>query len=55
MGDLKSKVEEGENIWMSESEIRKIDHLFASFDEMVEIINGKNLVFFNRDRTVDSY
>lgn len=54
-GDLKSKVEEGENVWMSESEIRKIDHLFASFDEMVEVINGKSLVFFNRDRTVDSY
>jgi 8-oxo-dGTP pyrophosphatase MutT (NUDIX family) len=54
-GDLKTKVEEGENIWMSESEIRKTDRLFASYDEMVEVIDGKNLVFINRDRTVDSY
>jgi len=54
-GDLKTKVEEGENFWMSESEIQKIDHLFASFDEMVEVINGNRLVSFNRDRIVDSY
>jgi ADP-ribose pyrophosphatase YjhB (NUDIX family) len=54
-GELKAKVEEGENFWLAESEIRKIDHLFASFDEMTEVIYGKKLVFFNRDRTVDSY
>ncbi len=54
-GELKTRVDEGENRWMTEREIRKLNHLFASFDEMVEVINGDNLVFFNRDRTVDSY
>jgi 8-oxo-dGTP pyrophosphatase MutT (NUDIX family) len=54
-GEFLKKVEGGENIWMSEPEIKKINHIFASFEEMTEVINGRKLIFINRDRIVDSY
>ncbi len=54
-GVLKEKVEEGENIWMKEKEIRKIKNIFATFEEMVEVINGKTLVYIERTKTVSSY
>ena len=54
-GELRERVEEGENIWMTEKEIRKIKYVFASFDEMVKVINGKKVAVLNRDRIVDSY
>lgn len=54
-GNLKEKVEEGENIWMSEEEFRKLDKVFATVDETLEVLNSKKLLYFDRIRTVDSY
>ncbi len=54
-GELKTKVPEGENIWMTEVEFRKLKNVFADFDEMVEVINSKRLVYIDRAKFVESY
>lgn len=54
-GEMKVKVEEGENRWMSEEEIRQLKYTFASFEQMTKVIEGKELVFLNIDRVVDTY
>lgn len=51
-GIFKEKVPEGENIWMREKEYRKLKNVFADFDE---VINGKNLVYIDRTKFVESY
>jgi 8-oxo-dGTP pyrophosphatase MutT (NUDIX family) len=54
-GELKKKVTEGENVWMDESEYRKLKNVFASYDEVIEVIDSKKLVYADRVKTVDSY
>lgn len=54
-GELKEKVLEGENIWMNEKEYRKLKNVFADFDEVIEVINGKKLVYIDRTKFVGSY
>lgn len=54
-GDLKEKVQEGENIWMSERQFRKLKNVFATFDEMTAVINSKKLVYLERTKFVESY
>jgi 8-oxo-dGTP pyrophosphatase MutT (NUDIX family) len=54
-GDLKEKVEEGENIWMTEKEFRKLENVFATFDEMKEMVESESLLYVERPRFVDSY
>src|SRR4030043_613860 len=44
-GELMEKVPEGENIWMTEKEYKKLKNVFASFDEVLGVINGKKLVY----------
>ncbi len=54
-GELKAKVPEGENIWMSEKEFKSLKNTFSTFDEMAEIVNGKTLVYIDRKRFVEEY
>jgi ADP-ribose pyrophosphatase YjhB (NUDIX family) len=54
-GKLKKKVTEGENVWMDEGEYRKLKNVFASYDEVIEVIDSKKLVYADRVKTVDSY
>lgn len=54
-GSLFEKVEEGENIWMTEKEIRELTNVFATFDEMLEVLESDCLVYKERSRLVDSY
>ena len=54
-GNLKEKVPEGENIWMTENEFRKLKNTFSTFDEMAEIINVKAIVYIDRKRFVGEY
>ena len=54
-GRLKRKVPEGENIWMMEEKIRKIENIFATFDEMTEVLESKHLVYIERPRFVSEY
>lgn len=54
-GDFKKKVPEGENIWMTEKEYRKLKNVFATFDEIIDVINGKKLVYIDRTKFVESY
>lgn len=54
-GDFKEKVSEGENIWMTEKEYRKLENVFATFDEIIDIINGKKLVYIDRVKFVETY
>lgn len=54
-GNFKAKVPEGENIWMTEKEIRKLKNTFATFDEMMEEYNSPTLLYLDRIRVVDSY
>lgn len=54
-GNLREKIEEGENNWMTEAKFRKLKNVFATFDEMVEVINSKKLVYLDRTKFVESY
>lgn len=55
VGELKEKVPEGENIWMTENEFRKLKNTFSTFDEMAEVIGSKSLVYIDRKRFVEEY
>lgn len=54
-GKLKVKVPEGENIWMKEQEFKKLNNTFATYDEIVEVIDNRKLVYIDRTKFVDSY
>lgn len=54
-GKLKEKVPEGENIWMTEKEFRKLTNVFATLDEVFEVINSKTLVYLDRTKFVENY
>jgi 8-oxo-dGTP pyrophosphatase MutT (NUDIX family) len=54
-GELKEKVPEGKNLWMSEARFRKLRNTFATFDEMEEVTKSENLVYIDRTKVVDSY
>jgi len=54
-GKLKNKVTEGENIWMNEKDYRKLKNIFASFDEVVDVINNRKLVYIDRTKLVEDY
>jgi len=54
-GELKEKVPEGENIWMTEKQYRALDNVFATFDETAEVLNSPTLVYQDRIRFVESY
>lgn len=54
-GELSEMVPEGKNIWMNETEFRKLKNVFADFDEMVQVVNSKRLVYLEREKVVDTY
>lgn len=54
-GNFQEKVPEGENIWMTEKKYRSLKNVFATFDEVIDVINGKNLVYIDRIKFVDNY
>lgn len=54
-GDLKVEVPEGKNIWMNEEKFKKLKNTFSTFEEIVEVIDSKKLVYIDRKRVVDSY
>jgi ADP-ribose pyrophosphatase YjhB (NUDIX family) len=54
-GKLKKKIEEGENIWMTETEYRKLKNVFATVDEVKEEFESKSLQYIDRVKIVDEY
>lgn len=54
-GDLIVDVPEGKNIWMTEKEYRSLKNTFATFEEMVEVVNSKKLVYTDRVKFVETY
>lgn len=54
-GVLKDKIEEGENIWMTADEFRKLENVFATIDETLEVLNSPNLIYLDRRVVVNSY
>lgn len=54
-GKLKEKVPEGENIWITESQYRKIKNVFATIDEIKKVINGKKLIYKDVTKFVENY
>lgn len=54
-GELKVIVPEGKNIWMSEKEYRKLKNVFATFDEIKEVIDSKKLLYIDRVKLVENY
>ena len=54
-GKLKEQVPEGRNIWMSEKEYRKLKNVFATVDEVIEVVNSKTLLYIDRPRVVEEY
>lgn len=54
-GKLIEDVHEGKNIWMSESEYKNLENVFASFDEMIEVVDSKKLIYLDRTKIVSSY
>jgi 8-oxo-dGTP pyrophosphatase MutT (NUDIX family) len=55
IGELKETVPEGKNIWMTEKQYRNLDNVFATFDELIEVINSKNFVYIDRTKIVKTY
>lgn len=54
-GNLREEVPEGRNIWVTKKEFKKLDHTFATFEEMDEVVSTKKLIYIDRQRTVESY
>lgn len=54
-GKLIEMVPEGENIWMTEKEYRKLKNVFATVDEVKEMAGSKKFVYIDRLRFVESY
>ena len=54
-GELKQKVEGGENIWMTEKEFRELKHVFASYDVMMEEFKNKTVTYVERKQVVEEY
>lgn len=54
-GELKEKIEEGQNKWMSEAEFRALEHNFGTFEEMVESLDSPTLIYRERHKTVSEY
>lgn len=54
-GNLKEKVEGGENIWMTEQEFRKLKNVFADFNSMSQTIESKDFIYYDTTKVVDSY
>ena len=54
-GTLKEKVEEGENLWMTKEEIKKLKNVFASFEEMYEVLESQEVLILRGDRTLEKY
>ncbi|MFC1649415.1 NUDIX domain-containing protein [Patescibacteria group bacterium] len=54
-GKLKKVIEEGENIWISESEYRKLKNVFATIDEVNKELKSKKLQYIERVREVNEY
>lgn len=54
-GKLKEIVPEGKNLWMTESEYRKLENVFATFDEIKDVINTKKLLYIDRVKLVETY
>ena len=55
VGEMREKVEEGENIWMTEKEYRQLKNTFADFEEMEKMVENKQLTFSNRERVVEGF
>ena len=55
VGDLKIEVPEGKNIWMDEVEFKNLKNTFTTFEEIVEVIDSKKLIYIDRKRIVDEY
>lgn len=54
-GKFKKKVKEGENIWITEKEYKKLKNVFATFDETIKVITSKNLVYLDIVKVVKNY
>jgi len=55
IGDLKVKVPEGKNVWMDENKFKKLKNTFSTFEEIIEVIDSKKILYIDRKRVVDSY
>lgn len=55
VGELKAKVEEGENIWMNEVQYRATPNTFGTFEEMHQVMHTKELIYVDRIKFVESY
>lgn len=54
-GKLKVNVPEGKNMWMDEDRFIKLKNTFATFEEIIEVIDGKKIVYIDRKRIVNEY
>jgi ADP-ribose pyrophosphatase YjhB (NUDIX family) len=54
-GELKETVREGKNIWMSETEFKKLKNTFATHEDIIEVIDSKKFVYIEIKLIVDSY
>lgn len=54
-GELKGQVLEGKNIWMDEFKFKKLKNTFATYEEIIDVIDAKDLVYIDRQRVVESY
>ncbi|KKT72485.1 MAG: NUDIX hydrolase [Microgenomates group bacterium GW2011_GWA2_44_7] len=54
-GDLREKIEGGENIWMTRTQFGRLKNVFEDFDTLERDINGRQFFYEDRVKIVDSY
>lgn len=54
-GDLKEKIEEGRNKWVTRAEFIAFEHNFGTFEEMCESLDSPTLIYRERHKTVSEY
>ncbi len=54
-GKLKEKIKEGENIWVTKEQYKKLKNVFASFESMSETIESDILFYSDKTSVADKF
>jgi 8-oxo-dGTP diphosphatase len=54
-GTLREKVQEGENLWMTEEQYKNLPHTFGTFEELQRVLTSKEMYYVDKKKIVDTY